>query len=140
MAYTIISAIGECQLSDTTNYAFVNSNPCAFMTLNNIVIFCDDVEIKNYIADSTIFELPESSMFPDFDIIFPIIVTDKSVSPNQIKQSIAKAKNNGTIVLLESFTDAIVHLNGQNFHANSKYYNPTIGNIYNNGTSPLSVQ
>lgn len=140
MPYTIIGAIGECQLYDTTNYAFVNNNPCAFMTLNNIVMFCDDVEINNYTAETTILKLPESSMFPSFDVFFPVIITDKSTNPNQIAQTIAKAKNDGTIVLLENFTDAIVHLNGQNFHANSKYYTPTIGNIYNNGTSPLSGQ
>lgn len=140
MPYTIIGAIGECTLDDTTNYAFINSNPCAFMTLNNIVMFCDDVEIKNYTAETAILELPESSMFPAFDVLFPVIVTDKSTTPNQISQTIAKAKNDGTIVLLESFTHAVVHLNGQNFHANSKYYTPTIGNIYNNGSSPLSGQ
>lgn len=136
MTYTQLGTIGVCILSDNA-WSFSNSNPCALMTLNNIVMFCDDVEITNYNANSILLTLPQSAMFPLTNAHFIVPVTDNSLNPAQTRTTIAKVKTDGTVILLESFTDAIVHLNGSCYHANSKYYTPAIGNIYNKRTSPL---
>lgn len=130
MAYTIIGGIGTI----TTNFS--TSNPCNMQTLNNIIMLCDDLEIDSpYTAGDVLLTLSDSSMFPDTEIIIPVCVTEG----NQTRIAPLTINIAGEFTLPFSYTTAIVHLNGICFHVNSKYYTPAIGNIYNNGSSPLSV-
>lgn len=137
MAYDIIASIGECTLGSNT-YSFVHSNPCAILTKDNIVTLCDDVEITDYTANSTILTLPNSLFYPPYDIIIPIIISTSSANG----QKVLKIKSNGQIVTTSAYANqsAKVRLNGLSFNVAGRYYNPTIGNIYNNGTSPLSAE
>ena len=141
MPYTIIGAKGEAVLYDDVNTEFENSNPCNLMTLNNIGMLCDDIVIDSYTADNILITFSETNlMSPDYDLKIPVVITkDASTTPTDSIE-ILEIHNDGTISLPISLTDAIVHTNGILFHFNSKYYTPAIGNIYDNGTSPLSAQ
>lgn len=128
MAYTVIGGKGVITTS------FVTSNPCNLQTLDNIIMLCDDLEITNYQANDVLLTLSQPSMFPLTEIILPVCVTDSQgtrIAPLTINIA-------GELSLPFSYTSATVHLNGVCWHVNSKYYTPAIGNIYNNGTSPLS--
>ena len=130
MAYDLIAEIGVITTTHMT------ANPCNIMTLDNIVMLCDDLDIVNYTANDVLLELSDSSMYPDTPIIIPVCVTEGTqtrIAPLTI--TIA-----GELLLPFSYTTATVHLNGICWHVNSKYYTPAIGNIYNNGTSPLGVR
>lgn len=130
MPYTVIGGIGVI----TTNFS--TSNPCNIQTLNNIVMLCDDLEITSgYNAGDVLLTLSDSEMFPDTEIVIPICVTEGTqtrIAPLTINIA-------GEFTLPFNYTTAIVHLNGICFHVNSKYYTPAIGNIYNNGSSPLTA-
>lgn len=129
MAYTQIANIGVI----TTN--FTSTNPCNMQTLNNVIMLCDDLEITNYNANDVLLTLSDSSMFPNTEIVIPVCVTEG------IQTRIAPLTINiaGELSLPFTYTSAIVRLNGICFHVNSQYYTPAIGNIYNNGTSPLNA-
>jgi hypothetical protein len=128
MAYSTIAAIGTMTLAPT----LVSPNTCAFMTLNNIVNFCGNIRTINQVnANATIATLPDESMFPDYPVMFPVyagtsLVQMQVTTNGEIKPSTA----------IPPMTT--IYLNGISFGVNSKYYTPEIGNIYNNGTSPLS--
>ena len=133
MPYTLIGMIGTITLAN--NVSCSNSNPCNLMTLNNQVIICDDIEYSGkYIAYSTLFTLSDSSMFPANGIILPISVS----TDYGIEQANCYIDSNGQVSVDNSYYNPLFLFNGFTFHVNDKYYNPTIGNIYNNGTSPLS--
>ena len=132
MAYNIIAGKG------TINTNYETANPCNLMTLDNIVMLCDDLIIDNpngYTANDVLLTLSDSKMFPDTEIIMPICVTEPTgtrIAPLTINIA-------GEFSLPFSYVvDTLIHLNGVCWHVNSKYYTPAIGNIYNNGTSPLS--
>ena len=130
MAYTHIAGIGIVNTANTM------PNKCNIMTENNVVMLCDDVYLHNYSANSVILTLSKPMMWPLTDIVTPVCVTDSqgtSVVPLTINTS-------GEFKLQSSYTQATVHLNGLCFNVNSKYYNPSIGNIYDNGTSPLHAR
>lgn len=129
MAYNRLGGLGVI----TTNYT--TANPCNIQTLDNIIQLCDDLEIANYTANDTLLTLSDSSMRPDVPVVFPICVTEG----NQTRTAACTLHTDGTFTLPFSYTDAIVHFNGICIHVNSKYYTPAIGNIYNNGTSPLDA-
>ena len=130
MAYTHIANIGTAQSS------FTIANPANIQTLDNIIMFCDDIEIANYTAGDDIVKLVSNTMYPASSMIIPVCVTDSGVTAIE-PLTIA---DTGELSLQSSHTLATVHLNGICFHANSQYYTPAIGNIYNNGTSPLSAR
>lgn len=135
MAYGMIGAIGECTLANS-NYSFVHGNPCALMTLGNVVMLCDDVHITgSYTSGNTIMTLPDSAMFPDHDILVPIVTTRGTTNYARYM----KVKTDGTISVLHGTSDFDIHFDGILFHVNNKYYTPAIGNIYDNGSSPLTV-
>lgn len=129
MSYTVIGGIGTV----TSNFSI--SNPCNIMSLDNIVMICDDVEISSYIAGDVILTLSDNAMLPLSDLIIPVCITTN----NQTVIKPLTISSNGELSLDENYTLATVHLNGICWHVNSTYYTPSIGNIYNNGTSPLSV-
>lgn len=136
MAYGMIAAIGECTLADQTNYSFINDNPCALMTLGNVVMLCDDVHITgNYTSGNTILTLPDSSMFPTQEMRVPIVISKNGTDYTYF----LVIKTNGTLSLTQGNDNFDIHFNGLCFHVNCKYYTPAIGNIYDNGSSPLTV-
>lgn len=132
MPYTVIGGIGVISTSHLT------ANPCNIQTLNNVIMLCDDIEIATggYTANDTLLTLSDPEMFPDTEIVVPICVTEGTTTrtaPLTINLA-------GEFSLPFSYAaGTIVHLNGICWHVNSKYYTPAIGNIYNNGTSPLTA-
>ena len=136
MAYGMIAAIGECTLADTTNYEFIHDNPCALMTLSNVVMLCDDVHITgNYTGGNPILTLPDSSMFPQQELIVPIVISKSGTNYARF----LRIKTDGTLALAQGNDNFDIHFAGLCFHVNCNYYTPAIGNIYDNGTSPLTV-
>ena len=130
MAYNRLGNIGVVTTANTV------TNPCNIQTLDNIIMLCDDVELINYTADDVILTLSDSSMFPAQDIVFPVCVTEQTGT----RTAACTFHDDGTFTLPFSYTSATVHFNGICLHVNSVYYTPTIGNIYNNGSSPLDAQ
>ena len=122
MAYTKIAAIGE----GTTNQTM--PNPCNIQTLNNVIMLCDDITLTNYTANTPLFTLSDSSMFPASELNIPVFVTDTSTTPNVFFIIPLVVATDGKISIHTSFTSAILHTNGICFHVNGKYYNQTIGN------------
>lgn len=127
MPYTIIGGIGEFQPIESASI----SNKCNILTMDNIVMFCDNVTLTSYSAGSTFIKLSEESFYPSTPIAIPVVVN------NTI--TFLSIDTHGELRLPNSYDNAIVYLNGICFSVNSKYYTPEIGNIYNNGTSPLST-
>ena len=129
MPYTIIGGIGVMTLADNCQM----NNPANVMTLNNQIMLCGNCTLTNYIANSTFATLSESDMYPYDDIYIPICVDDGSIriAPLHISPL-------GELSLPFDYATATVYLNGIQFTSNSKWYTPEIGNVYNNGTSPLS--
>lgn len=137
MAYNLIADIGEIQLARST-YSFENGNPCNILTRDNIVILCDNILVDSYTANSILATLSNpSTMAPSHDIIIPIYRITNNSTYNAAR---LKINTNGELSVSSAATNGKILLNGICFHVNDKYYNPAIGNIYNNGTSPLSVE
>ena len=130
MPYTVIGGIGVMTLADNCTM----QNPANVMTLNNQVMLCGDAVLSNYSANATFATLSDEGMFPTSVVVIPVCVTSES----QTRLTYLTILTNGELSLPFDYTEATVHLNGIQFTANSKYYTPEIGNIYNNGTSPLS--
>ena len=130
MPYTVIGGIGVMELAEGCTMA----NPANVMTLNNQVMFCGDAQLTGYTAGSTFATLSEEGLFPEEPVVIPVCVTSGS-STSVVPLTV---QVDGGLELPSDYTSATVHLNGVQFTANSKYYTPAIGNIYNDGTSPLS--
>lgn len=130
MPYTVIGGIGVMTLGEGVTMA----NPANVMTLNNQVMLCGDATLANYVEGATIATLSEESLFPGEDVVIPVCVT----SDGETRIAPLTVSDAGVLSLPFSYTAATVHLNGIQFTANSQYYTPEIGNIYNDGTSPLS--
>ena len=130
MPYTIIGGIGVMTLADNCEM----HNPANVMTLNNQIMLCGNCTLTNYIANSTFATLSDSDMFPDDDIFIPVVINDT----NGVFLAILRVSTLGELSLNTSMDNGLVYLNGIQFTSNSKWYTPEIGNIYNNGTSPLS--
>lgn len=130
MPYTVIGGIGVMTLADNCSM----QNPANVMTLDNQVMFCGNATLTNYTAGSTFATLSETSLAPDEAVIVPVCVT----SEGQTRIACLSVGVDGALSLPFDYMEAIVHLNGVMFSSNSKYYTPEIGNVYNNGTSPLS--
>lgn len=128
MPYTVIGGIGEViPTSNTTIH-----NKCNILTLNNVVMLCDNVTITNYAAGSTFLKLSDESFYPTTPISIPVVVNNEL--------TFLGIDASGEFRLPKSYDNATVYLNGIMFSVNSKYYTPEIGNIYNNGTYPLSTE
>lgn len=126
MPYTVIGGIGEViPTSNTTMH-----NKCNILTLNNVVMLCDNVTITNYGAGSTFLKLSDEAFYPATAIHIPVVVNTEL--------TYLYIDTMGEFRLPKSYDSATVYLNGILFSVNSKYYTPEIGNIYDNGTSPLS--
>lgn len=132
MAYNLIAAIG------TITTAHSISNPCNIMTLDNMVMLCDDITLTAaYQANRVLLTLSDNDMAPLTDVTLPICVSDGT----QTEITTMTVHSNATISIGKTCSSGmVIHLNGICWHANSKYYTPSIGNIYNNGTSPLGVK
>lgn len=130
MPYTIIGGIGVMTLADNCQM----DNPANVMTLNNQIMLCGNCTLTNYPANSGFATLSESDMYPDDDIFLPVVINDT----NGVFLAILRISPLGELSLNTSMDNGIVYLNGIQFTSNSKWYTPEIGNIYNNGTSPLS--
>lgn len=138
MPYTILGDIGELQL--VSQYASWRStttepaNPCVILTLTNDVIICGNIVIRAGYSANTVFAVLPESMRPAQTLRVPIYDSANNacfllVSPN------------GNITLNRSESSiAVIFTSGITFNVSSRYYNPEIGNIYNNGTSPLSEE
>lgn len=126
MPYTIIGGIGEMIAADNADI----HNKANILTLNNVVMLCDNVNLTDYTAGETFLTLSEESFFPDTNVNIPIVVN------NQLTW--LTITTDGELKLPNSYETAVVCLNGIMFSVNSKYYTPEIGNVFNNGTSPLS--
>lgn len=132
MAYGRIAAIGEMTTAD--GVTFDNGNPCAFMDLNNVIYFCDDITVNGIDTGGTILTLPDEGMHPSIETVLSIPTETDS---GDMAISFLTVDTTGNIKILGT-PATTYHLAGYSFHINSRYYNPEIGNIYNNGTSPLT--
>lgn len=130
MPYTIIGGIGVMTLADNCKM----TNPANVMTLNNQIMLCGNCTLTNYTANSSFATLSEKDMYPDDDIFLPVVINDT----NGVFLAVLRISPLGKLSLNTSMDNGIVYLNGLQFTSNSKWYTPEIGNIYNNGTSPLS--
>lgn len=130
MPYTGIGAIGVMTLAENATMA----NPANVMTLNNQVMLCGDCSLEGYTAGTAFATLSEETIWPSAAVVIPVCVTEDSgtrIAPLTVSTA-------GELSLPIDYASATVHLNGVEFTANSKYYTPEIGNIYNDGTSPLT--
>ena len=133
MAYTNIAAIGE--MVPHALVEFEHGNKCAFMDLNNVVYICDNIMCDGIALSETLLTLPDETMFPSFlqVVMIPGIVrgsANVTLIPIQVNESGEFKPLIENVIILYSA--------GFSFHINGRYYNPEIGNIYNNGTSPLT--
>lgn len=146
MPYTVIGAIGELVLSDSATAS--NGNKCVLMSLNNEVMFCDNIKVTNYSSGEEFAVLPDESMCPETSVAFPVKVTtkesaltayehDNGLIAAHLPFAQLTVSDTGTLSINRNLDEGTVYLCGLSFTANSKYYTPEIGNIYNNGTSPL---
>lgn len=136
MAYTRIADIGEIQLSNSS-YSFQNGNPCNILTVDNIVMLCDNIVIPGSLSSNQTFATLSNptKMAPLHDIILPLArINNGSYGTVRLK-----INTSGQLSISSSCNNATLYLNGLCFNVNDKYYTPTIGNIYNNGTSPLDA-
>lgn len=129
MPYRVIAAVGEMTLADTA----AMTNKANVMTLDNVVMLCGDCTLTNYTAGAAFATLSEESIFPEEAVTVPVCVT----SDGQTRLTFLAVGIDGTLSLPFDYASATVHLNGICFNSNSKYYTPEIGNIFNNGTSPI---
>lgn len=128
MAYTIIAAIGELILPS----GVMSTNKAVFMTLNNEVYLLGNLRAISSQADSVIAQLPNEDMWPSVDTYVPVYTGSHGFVPIHIN-------SDGEIRCMEVLpTLEILYTNGVSFNVGAKYYNAAIGNIYDNGTSPLS--
>lgn len=130
MPYTVIGGIGELNLSEGA----AMSNAANVMTLNNVVLLCGDCTLTSYTANGVFATLSKEDLYPGTEIRVPVCVTSDGVT----RLTFLTVGTEGTLSLPFDYTSAVVHLNGICFNVNSKYYTPEIGNIYNDGTSPLT--
>lgn len=146
MPYTVIGAIGELELASGTSAS--SGNKCALMSLNNEVMFCDNLFVENAESDSAIAVLPDETMYPMDSVTIPVKVTtptapltayehDNGIIANHLPFAQLTISNSGELSLDRELSNCTVYLRGLSFNSNSRYYTPEIGNIYNNGTSPL---
>ena len=146
MPYTVIGAIGELVLSDSATAS--NGNECVLMSLNNEVMFCDNIQVSNYSSGEEFAVLPDEAMFPETSVAFPVKVTakesaftayehDNGLIGAHLPFAQLTITDAGALSIDRDLGNGTVYLCGLSFTANSKYYTPKIGNIYNNGTSPL---
>lgn len=130
MPYTVIGDIGEYEL-DSSGTA---ENKCNILTLNNVVMLCDNVTVNDYMALDPLIKLSSEQFYPESEICIPICIEEN----NSFLIKPLHVNTNGELYLDDSYENATIYLNGICFNVNSKYYTPYIGNIYNNGTSPLT--
>lgn len=130
MPYTIIGDIGEY---DADVSATVH-NKCNILTLNNVVMLCDNVIVTDYMALNPLIKLSSDLFYPESGICLPVCIGEN----NNITIKPLHINAQGELYLDDSYENATIYLNGVCFNVNSKYYTPEIGNIYNNGTSPLT--
>lgn len=142
MAYTVIANIGEV-IDVPTTATFNDNNKCVVQTLNNILCFCANVTYTQIPSNGVLFKLPSSTMYPKTVIRHPVVLGQKiGTGSTTYSIGIMVINTDGTVKLvgytLPSNAQVTLQLNGTCINVNSTYYNPTIGNIYNNGTSPLN--
>lgn len=130
MPYTVIGGIGELNLSEGA----AMSNAANVMTLNNVVLLCGDCTLTSYTANGVFATLSEEDLYPGTEIRVPVCVT----ADGETRLTYLTIGTEGQLSLPFDYASAVVHLNGICFNVNSKYYTPEIGNIFNNGTSPLT--
>lgn len=130
MPYTTIGGIGEVIIDSAAEA----HNKCNILTLNNVVMLCDNFTLTDYLALDPILTLSNEDFYPLTDVVIPVFI-----EVNNTKELVPITLNtNGELTLENSYESAILYLNGCCFHVNSKWYTPEIGNIYDNGTSPLT--
>lgn len=134
MPYRVIGAIGEMALA--TGVTMVNK--AAVMTLDNQVMFCGNMTIANYAQNTVLATLPDEQMWPSEPVVIPCWLQTNQSGNQQYTMVGIGIQTDGTLVMGRNVQNGVLFLNGAQFTANSKYYTPEIGNIYNNGTSPLS--
>ena len=142
MAYNVIANIGEV-IDVAANDNFNDNNKCVVQTLNNILCFCANATFTQIPSNGVLFKLPSSTMYPKTIIRHPIVLGQKiGTAASTYSIGVLVINTDGTVKLigytLPSNAQVTLQLNGMCINVNSTYYNPTIGNIYNNGTSPLS--
>lgn len=130
MPYTNIGAIGEIELADNA----ASENKANIMTLNNVIMFGGDVVLVDYHANDTFATLSEDTLYPSSPVKVPCVVT----SENTDRIAVLTVNDDGTMALPFDYESATVHLSSVLVSTNNKWYTPEIGNIYNNGTSPLT--
>lgn len=128
MAYTIIASIGELILPS----GVMSTNKAVFMTLDNEVYLLGNLRAISNQVDSVIAQLPDEDMWPSVDTYIPAYTGSHGFVPLHINSS-GEIRCMAVLPTLE-----IIYTNGLCFNVGAKYYNAAIGNIYNNGTSPLS--
>lgn len=129
MPYTVIGGIGEMELGEHSS----SENKANILTLNNVIMFGGDIMLSDYTAGEIIATLSDDSMKPKNELIVPVCVTAQ-----QTRLAPLFLNTEGDFSLPFDYENAIVHLSGIVISVNNKYYTPEIGNIFNNGTSPLS--
>lgn len=147
MPYGIIGAIGEAILAD--GFSASNGNKCVLMGLDNDVMFCDDIQVPTYSRGTALMSLPDPSMAPIDDVSFPVLVTQRkrgitaaefdAGNFDAVSQwAVVTVDSSATVSIDRDLSDCTVCLRGCVFQSNSRFYTPEIGNIYGNGTSPLT--
>ena len=121
MAYGHIAYVGE----GTT--PFTMDNPTVIMTVDNIVMFCSDIQHVTGSADTIIYVLPDSSLYPKVRI--RMYVPAKDEVTNTVSQKLITIGNAGNIRINSSATNQTTfYLNGITFNVNDNYYSSAIGN------------
>lgn len=125
MPYGKIGGINAIQLEQ--GFSFENSNPCNMITLDNIVMLCDNVVVSGvYVKDSVFLTLTDEIMYPENEVKIPVVVYTDS----NYEIDILTINSDGEMSINNSFYNCTIKLNGLCWESNSKYYKPEIGNIY----------
>lgn len=130
MPYTVIGGIGEMELGEHSS----SENKANILTLNNVLMFAGDIVLQDYTAGEIIATVSDDAMKPALDIVVPVYLLDDATF------SIAPLifNTDGELQIPFDYENATLYLSGIVISLNNKYYTPEIGNIFNNGTSPLS--
>lgn len=84
---------------------------------------------------------PKTITVPTVTVVDNEVTISRATSSTVVQNNvmgILTVGTDGTLSFDKNIENGVIYLNGIQFTSNSKYYTPEIGNIYNNGTSPLS--
>lgn len=131
MPYGVIGGVGMMALGDGVTM----DNPCNILSLNNVIYLCDDMVVRGYVRTSTLATVSGEDFRPLKTIVMPCLLS----TGMEISSVPLYLNTLGQFYLPIDVKDGILHTNGLCVNVNSRYYTPEIGNIYDDGTSPLDA-